>query len=182
MILIVGLGNPGNKYKDTPHNVGFRVLDEIAKDKKINFKTSFRFRAKLAQGNIAGQDALLFKSLRFMNLTGLSLAPLARAKNINLKDLLVVGDCLDLEFGKIRLKEKGSDAGHRGMRSIITSLSTQSFSRLKIGIGRPSSPHADISEYVLTKFSAAEEKKLSSIIDEAKLKIFDWIKNKEKGL
>lgn len=179
MKLIVGLGNPGLKYKYTLHNIGFRVIDYFAKEHKFHFKTDPKFKAKVAYGRVEDEDVALFKSQRFMNLCGLSLAPFVLANKIEIKDILVICDCLDLPFGKIRFKTKGSDAGHRGMRSIISALGKNDFSRTKIGIGRPNDSNIDISEYVLSRFSAKEEKELSRIIEEAKSKISQWVKSKE---
>lgn len=178
MKLIVGLGNPGARYKYTRHNIGFRIVDAIAKEKKISFKKEARQQAKSVRAELFGQEVALFKSVRFMNLTGLTLAPFVLEKKIEIKDILVVCDCLDLSFGKMRLKEKGSDAGHRGMRSIIEALGHDDFSRLKVGIGRPEAKAAQVSEFVLSRFTCQEEESLGKLIKEAKSKIYAWINNR----
>jgi PTH1 family peptidyl-tRNA hydrolase len=177
MKLIVGLGNPGLRYKFTRHNIGFRVIDALAQEHKIRFKTNLNARAKVAGGSISGQDFILFKSLRFMNLCGLSVVYFMLERNISPSDLLVICDCLDLPFGSFRLRSKGSDAGHRGLRSIIASLGRSDFSRLKIGIGRPQERY-DISDYVLSRFIPDEERQISQLIKEAKIKIDEWFKLK----
>ncbi|MEW6009617.1 MAG: aminoacyl-tRNA hydrolase [Candidatus Omnitrophota bacterium] len=175
MKLIVGLGNPGLRYKLSRHNIGFRVVDSIAQELRISFKSNIKHKIKIGQGRIDGERIALLKSLRFMNLCGLSVSLFILERKIELNNLLVICDCLDLPFGKIRLKSKGSDAGHRGMRSIITSLGREDFSRLKIGIGRPENQEIQITDYVLYRFEPAEEKKLPLVIKEAKSKIYDWI-------
>jgi len=179
MKLIVGLGNPGLKYKNTLHNIGFRLIDALAREHKIALKTNPKFKAKTGQGRINGKDIGLFKSQRFMNLCGLSLAPFVLEHKLDIRDILVICDCLDLPFGKIRFKDKGSDAGHRGVRSLISALGRNDFSRIKIGIGRPANPNIDISEYVLSRLSAKEEKEFSKVIEEAKILIYEWINSKE---
>ncbi|MBU2541799.1 MAG: aminoacyl-tRNA hydrolase [Candidatus Omnitrophica bacterium] len=177
MRLIVGLGNPTAKYRDTRHNIGFKVIDSLAEDNSIRFRTNVKARARIASGQICGRRVLLFKSLRFMNICGLSLSPFMLEKDIEIGDLLVICDCLDLAFGKIRLKNKGSDAGHRGMRSIINALGRNDFSRLKIGIGRCLDASSDVSEYVLSKFNPREKREFPQIIEDAEKKICEWIKN-----
>lgn len=179
MKLIVGLGNPGLKYKNTLHNIGFRLIDSLAKEHKISLKTNPNFKAKIGQGRINGRLIGLFKAQRFMNLCGLSLAPFVLKNKLDIRDILVICDCLDLPFGNIRFKEKGSDAGHRGMRSLISALGRDDFGRIKIGIGRPASPSIDISEYVLSRLSVKEEKEFSKVVEEAKIKIYEWINSKE---
>lgn len=174
MKLIIGLGNPGLKYKYTRHNIGARIIEQIAKENKIKFKRDIKIKARIASGKIRSQYVNLFKPLRFMNICGLSVASFMLERTADISDLLVVCDCLDLAFGKIRLKASGRDAGHRGIRSIITSLGKDDFSRLKIGIGRPLRK-TDVSEYVLSRFEAEEEAQLAEIIKEAKLKIYEWI-------
>jgi PTH1 family peptidyl-tRNA hydrolase len=176
MKLIVGLGNPGLKYKFTRHNIGARVVEQIAKENKINFKTDLSIQAKVAQGRIRGQEISLLKPLRFMNLCGLSIVPFMLKRNIAINDSLVIADCLDLDLSKLKFRQKGSDAGHRGMRSIINSLGRNDFSRIKIGIGRPARHNVDVSEYVLSKFTSSEEKLLKPIIDQAKQIVYDWLK------
>jgi len=177
MKLLVGLGNPGIKYKFTRHNIGFRVVDALAHEHGLRFKANLKLRAKVAHGLLASHQVCLFKPLRFMNLCGLSLAAFILERNINVKDMLVICDCLDLPFGAVRLKLKGSDAGHRGVRSIISSLGTDNFSRLKIGIGRPSEDKKEsISDFVLSRFDLKQEKQLARLIKEAKVKIDEWLR------
>ncbi len=175
MKLIVGLGNPGLRYKFTRHNIGFRVVDSIAQELKFKFRANLKLKAKIGQGSLNGESIILLKSLRFMNLCGISISLFILEGKIELNNLLVVCDCLDLPFGTIRLKSKGSDAGHRGMRSITTSLGRDDFSRLKIGIDRPKGSLGQINDYVLSRFERGEEKKLPLIINEAKSKIYQWI-------
>lgn len=179
MKLLVGLGNPGIRYKFTRHNIGFRVVEAIVNEQRLRFKSNLKLKAKLAQGLIDNQQVYLFKSLRFMNLCGLSLAAFVLEHKINIQDILVICDCLDLPFGALRLKNKGSDAGHRGMRSIIASLGADNFSRLKIGIGRPLKKGKSVSDFVLSRFTSEQERCLPGVIKEVKSKVYEWLNAKE---
>jgi len=148
MKLIAGLGNPGAKFASTRHNVGFRVLDHIAEQQGIRWQTS-RERAEIAEIVLNDEKMFLIKPTTFMNDSGLAIAPLLRFYKITTADLLVIVDDLDLPVGRVRLREKGSDGGQRGIRSIITHLNTDVFARLRVGIGRTTDPHIDTVTYVL---------------------------------
>lgn len=155
MILIVGLGNPGRKYSKTRHNIGFMVLDFFAD--KYGLKFNKRDDYMISMGNVEGIEVILMKPLTFMNLSGRAVKKILEEKTIKaLPDsLIVVHDDLDLPIGKIKIKKNGSSGGHRGVQSIIDSLGTKNFIRLKIGIGKPSG--IDPSDYVLSPFSRQEK-------------------------
>lgn len=153
MKLIVGLGNPGPRYAQNRHNVGYQCLARIARQHGMAFGRVM-FKAHVASGQIAGEKVLLAKPLTFMNLSGQAVRPLFRWYRVALSDLLVVYDDLDLPAGRIRLRKKGSSGGHKGMASIIEALGTQDFARLRIGIGRPI--HGEPTDYVLSNFSPDE--------------------------
>ena len=150
MKLIVGLGNPGSKYRGTKHNVGFIALDEIAYQEKVTFNKT-QFEADIAEFFLNGEKIILAKPQTFMNESGRSVRPLMDYYNIADEDLLVIYDDLDLPIGKIRLRQKGSAGGHNGIKSIIAHLGTQAFNRVKVGIDRPKSSQEVVS-YVLSTF------------------------------
>src|SRR5437868_6000705 len=148
MKLIVGLGNPGSAYERTRHNVGFRVVDKLAA--KLGWKwTERRARAILASGTLGAEKVVLVKPLTFMNLSGEAVGDLVRWYKVQPEDVLVVYDELDLPVGKIRLRSKGSAAGHNGLEDIIAHLHTNAFPRLRIGIGHPTHSRTSGKDYVL---------------------------------
>jgi peptidyl-tRNA hydrolase, PTH1 family len=158
--LLCGLGNKGNEYSSTRHNVGYLVVDRYAS----RFGISLNKRAGGCKIG-GGADLLLAKPNTFMNLSGGPVVRLMRLQGLNPDDLLVVHDDLDMDFGKIRIRFNGRDGGHRGVRSIITTVGSTQFHRLKVGIGR--SPLVTPEEYVLSPFSVAEKKELSEVLDRA---------------
>lgn len=150
--LIVGLGNPGPEYRGTRHNVGFEVIDELAQRNGIKVSKS-KNKALYGHGAIAGRGVLLVKPLTFMNLSGQAVAAFARQHGIKPERILVVADDMDLAVGRVRLKPKGSAGGHNGHKSIIQSLGSSDYPRMKIGIGAPKTEGI---EHVLSKFHPDE--------------------------
>ena len=149
MKLVIGLGNPGSDYERTRHNVGFRVVDKLAS--KLGWKwTERRNRAVLASGTIGPEKVVLAKPITFMNLSGQAVGELVRWYKIQPEDVLVVYDDLDLPVGKVRLRSKGSAAGHNGLEDIIHHLHTNAFPRLRVGIGHPSNTRMSGKDYVLS--------------------------------
>lgn len=148
MKLIIGLGNPGQQYEQTRHNVGFRVVDTLAKTLGWNWSEQ-RNRAVLASGTLGSEKVVLVKPITFMNNSGESVGALTHWYKVQAEDVLVVYDELDLPLGKIRLKTSGSAGGHNGMDNIIRHLHTQQVPRLRIGIGRPANARMDTINYVL---------------------------------
>jgi PTH1 family peptidyl-tRNA hydrolase len=136
MKLIVGLGNPGQSYARNRHNIGFRCLNSFARRQGIRFDSRWQ-KARVGLGRVAGDGVVLAKPQTFMNLSGLSVSRLVKKYNVVLSDLLVVHDDLDLPLGRIRIRGGGSSGGHKGVNSIIASLGSQDFPRLRVGIGRP---------------------------------------------
>jgi PTH1 family peptidyl-tRNA hydrolase len=148
MKLVVGLGNPGPQYKNTRHNVGFRVLDALAE--KLGWKwTEQRSRALLASGMLGTEKVILVKPMTLMNLSGEAVGELMRWYRLKPEDVLVVCDDLDLPVGKVRLRTQGSAGGQKGLDSIIHHLHTREFPRLRVGIGRPTNRRMDPIDYVL---------------------------------
>jgi PTH1 family peptidyl-tRNA hydrolase len=132
--IIVGLGNPGPEYKGTRHNVGFDVIERLAEKHRIKLDKS-KHRARYGIGRIGESTVVLVKPLTYMNLSGQAVAPLAKEYSLGPDRILVVADDLDMVVGRVRLKPKGSAGGHNGHKSLIQSLGTQEYPRLKIGIG-----------------------------------------------
>jgi PTH1 family peptidyl-tRNA hydrolase len=136
MIVVIGLGNPGEKYAATRHNLGFQVVDLMAEELRApRFKA--QFEALVARGEEAGRGFCLVKPQTFMNLSGAAAAALIRFYKVDLEECLVVTDDLDLPVGKIRLRTGGSDGGHLGLRSVLEQVGSQQVKRIRIGIGRP---------------------------------------------
>ena len=164
--LVVGLGNPGNTYKRTRHNVGFMVLDQIAEDFSIALVKQ-KFDTVFGRGSVDGVEVVLAKPMAFMNRSGPQVQKITRYYRILSEDMLVVHDDIDLAFGRIKIKEKGGDGGHKGVRSIIDAFGGGGFTRLRIGVGRPE-VGISAADHVLGKFSLKEKKVLHRIITEAR--------------
>lgn len=161
MKLIVGLGNPGKAYARNRHNVGFLCLNYFARLHSVRFDHR-QCRARLGSGEVRGKKLLLARPSTFVNLSGDPVACLVRKHAIPLSDLLIIYDDLDLPLGKIRLRQSGGSGGHKGMNSIISTLGSEDFPRIRVGIGRPQGEKQSISEdaivnYVLSDFSPQEE-------------------------
>ncbi|MDQ6990545.1 MAG: aminoacyl-tRNA hydrolase [Mariprofundaceae bacterium] len=172
MKILVGLGNPGSKYQDTRHNIGFRFLDQLAQSEGVQFSASPRFRAETASWNSHEGKVLLLKPQTFMNDSGESLAALVHYYDIEAKDVTVIYDDLDLPSGKIRLKVGGGHGGHNGLRSINAHVKDTSYTRIKVGIGRPT--HGAIVDWVLGRASEddrADEARIFHILEEELLLI-----------
>ncbi len=154
MKLIVGLGNPGNEYKQTRHNVGFMIIDEIASVYNIAVNKK-RYKSYIGKGSINDIEVILAKPQTFMNLSGDSAAQMIKGLNLSADDLIIIYDDMDTDIGRLRIRDKGSHGGHRGIKSIIDAIGTDSFVRIKIGIGRPRAG-MDSSDYVLSNFKKDE--------------------------
>jgi len=164
--LIVGLGNPGPKYEQTRHNVGFVFVDELARSKGATFKLENKFHGDVCKLSLAGNDVWLLKPNTFMNLSGKSVAALARFYKIAPESILVVHDELDIPPGQLRLKQGGGHGGHNGLRDMIAQLGSKEFTRLRVGIGHPGDSR-DVSNYVLGKASRDEQVEIEAAVDEA---------------
>jgi PTH1 family peptidyl-tRNA hydrolase len=152
--LIVGLGNPGSQYDRTRHNIGFSVIDALADELRVGL-TQKKFNGVYGQGTLSlGAPVTLLKPQTFMNLSGQSVAPCAQFFKIPPSRIIVIHDELEFPFGVIRVKLGGGSAGHNGLKSIHSSLGTQAFLRLRVGIGRPR--RGGVSSYVLAPFSSDE--------------------------
>lgn len=175
MKLIVGLGNPTETYANTKHNIGFMTLDYFASLNNLDFKEEKRFKGQVAIKNFNSEKVIFLKPSTYMNLSGDSLILLKNYFKVDIKDILVIVDDLDSNLGRVRLREKGASGGHNGLKSIINVLHTDTFNRIKIGIGR--NPNLTPAEYVLSKFSSEELVLINEAIKEASLAIKDFIDN-----
>jgi PTH1 family peptidyl-tRNA hydrolase len=164
MVLLVGLGNPGERFKNTRHNAGFMVLDKVAASFSVGLgKLRSLPNALVGRGFIERIECVLMKPLTFMNKSGPSVKKAAGLFNIPCKDVLVVHDDIDLAFGRLKIKEKGGDGGHQGVRSLIDALADDRFTRLRLGVGRPETG-IDAADHVLEKFKPDEANVLDQII------------------
>jgi len=163
--IIVGLGNPGIPYRMTRHNIGFQVVDRLAKLSHIPIRTK-RFKSLYGKGWIDSQQAILVKPITFMNRSGEAVKKVTDFFHLGVDDLVVVHDDLDLALGRIRFKQKGGDGGHQGVRSIIEMMGGNNFLRLKVGIGRPP-VGMEPAEYVLEAFERIEQSRLDGILSQA---------------
>jgi len=166
MKLIVGLGNPGRRYVNNRHNIGFICINYFARTQGIRFDKK-QGRARIGIGEVAGNEVVVARPQTYMNLSGQSVSQLMKKFDIDLNDLLVIHDDLDLPLGKMRICSGGGSAGHKGIDSIITYLGSQDFSRIRIGIGRPTKgfpSEADIIAYVLSDFTPDEKQTITQVI------------------
>jgi len=154
MRLIVGLGNPGPAYAATRHNVGFWVVDRLARTLRIPIEKA-KWKGLVGEGRVGEETVILLKPQTYMNASGESVAEAMRFYKLAPENLLVIYDDMDLPLGTLRLRMKGSDGGHRGLRSIIAHLGTQEIPRIRIGIGRPA-PGVSVTDHVLSPFAPEE--------------------------
>lgn len=159
MKYIVGLGNPGGKYKKTRHNVGFILLDRFAEENGLTWKFEKKFNAEVAKGD----DFTLIKPQTFMNESGQSVAKLVEYFNFEPRDLLVVHDDVDLDFGVVKKHVARGHAGHKGVEDIIKTLGLNDFWRMRVGVGRPENPNIDTEDWVLKNFSEDDYEKINSL-------------------
>lgn len=176
MFLIVGLGNPGSQYENTRHNIGFKVVDNIAKEYNIALNRQ-KFKGVCGEGFINGEKVILLKPTTYMNLSGESIREVVEFYKLSSDNVLVIYDDISLDVGRLRIREKGSAGGHNGIKSIIAHLGTDIFPRIKVGVGQPD---VDLVNYVLGKFSKEEMEVLNESIDASTKAVRDIINNDVK--
>lgn len=172
--LIVGLGNPGKEYEYTRHNLGFLVLRRLAEKLNRRFKISSLTNGLTAEGQIHEKDVCLLMPMTFMNNSGVAVRQIMAKKNLSYENLLVVCDDLNLNFGQIRLRSKGSDGGHNGLNSVIQHVGTGDFLRLRLGVGHPGHQR-EVVDYVLAEFKPKEKEYLENFIGEATECCLTWV-------
>lgn len=163
MKLIVGLGNPGTGYKNTRHNIGFLAANNIADRNCLIFKES-SFNAQISAGTAYEESIIIAKPQTYMNLSGEAISAITKHYNLPSKDIIVIHDDMDIEFGRIKIKTRGGSAGHRGIESITHCLQSDEFLRIRVGIGKPADD-AEPVDYVLQKFTKEENKTLDQVLD-----------------
>jgi PTH1 family peptidyl-tRNA hydrolase len=164
--LIIGLGNPGSQYVHTRHNIGFRIIDEIAKRYDVKLKKKLFGKSKQAQIRLRGKGIILVQPLTFMNLSGRCVKNSIDTFKASVDEVLIICDDVNIMLGKIRLRKKGSAGGHNGLSSIIETLGSDTFSRLRAGIGSEK-PIRDLSDYVLSDFDQTERELVETVIARA---------------
>ncbi len=164
--LVVGLGNPGKEYTRTRHNCGFRAIDALAEHLGCKIDKS-KFQGLYGQTDYNAKRLYLLKPLTFMNLSGRSVLQLSAYFNIPPQRIIVLFDDISLPVGRLRVRANGSAGGHNGIKSLIAELGSSDFPRVKIGVGAKPEPERDLADWVLSSFSASEEKELSSALENA---------------
>ena len=164
--IVVGLGNPGDKYENTRHNVGFMTVDELAERGRFPVQR-LKFRALTNTATIGGQGVLVMKPTTYMNLSGEAVGEAARFYKVPADHVLVISDDVDLPVGKLRIRKSGSAGGHNGLKSIIQHLGSDQFPRLKIGVGGKPHPDYDMADWVLGKLQGEDKKTMDAAVKKA---------------
>ena len=164
--LIVGLGNPGDKYFHTRHNAGFLMMDYLSQRCSAQVNKS-KFKALVGEATIAGKRCLLMKPQTLMNLSGEAVQQAAAFYKIPMQNVLVFSDDISLDVGRLRVRGKGSDGGQKGLRSIITLMNSDDFPRIRFGVGKKPHPDYDLADWVLSEFNKDEQKLLFSAFEKA---------------
>ena len=163
--MIVGLGNPDTKYENTRHNAGFMAIDRLAEKHHTSIKKS-KYHALIGEAEIAGSRCLLMKPLTYMNLSGQAVAEAAQIYKIKPENILVFSDEIALDPGKLRIRRKGSDGGHNGIKNIIQCIGANTFPRIKIGVGKKPHPDYDLAAWVLSRFTKDDLAALDPALDQ----------------
>ena len=174
--LIVGLGNPGDQYENTRHNVGFRALDELAETANVSVQ-KLKYKALTNTATVSGCKVLLMKPVTYMNLSGEAVGEAARFFKIPPERVIVLSDDTSLPVGKLRIRKSGSAGGHNGLKSIIQHLGTDAFPRVKIGVGEKPHPDYDMADWVLGKFPPADKKVIDEMVQKAAKAVEYYIKD-----
>jgi len=163
--MVVGLGNPGLQYEFSRHNIGFRIIENLALNIEMEFKRVKSYDSLVSRGKLMNHNLILVKPQTYMNLSGKSVNKIVSYYRISFQDLLIVYDDLNLGLGQIRIRKRGSAGGHKGVESIIQYLNSEDIPRLRIGIGKPSiNSNFDYTSYVLSDFNNNEKDKISEVI------------------
>lgn len=174
--LIVGLGNPGENYARTRHNIGFRAVDCLAGQLGAKLDRA-KFRGLYGQATYKGLKLILLKPQTFMNNSGLSVMDAARFYKLPAERVIVLFDDISLDVGRLRVRADGSAGGHNGIKSIIGALNSQSFPRVKVGVGAKPHPDYELADWVLSNFTKDEEKLLAPVLDDAASAALELIEN-----
>lgn len=164
--IIVGLGNPGAKYETTRHNVGFNAIDTIAEKAGISV-TKLKYKSLIGDGSIGGKKVLLLKPQTFMNLSGEAVRDAMQFYKVPPEKVIVIFDDVSLDIGRMRIRRKGSDGGHNGIKNIIYLTGSDSYPRIKIGVGKKPHPDYDLADWVLSSFKKDEQDILKAVYEDA---------------
>lgn len=165
IFVIVGLGNPGTRYENTRHNVGFEAIASLSAEFNIDVSKT-KFKGIMGEGKINDKKVILLAPLTYMNLSGECVVEVLNWYKVDTQNLIVVYDDIDIELGKVRIRPKGSSGTHNGMKSVIQMLNKDNFPRVRIGIGRPL-PNFDLADYVLSKIRGEDRKIMDEAVKEA---------------
>jgi len=165
MYVVVGLGNPGKQYERTRHNVGFDVIDILAKEYGISV-SKIKHKALIGEGRVGTEKVLLVKPQTYMNLSGETLIDIYNYYKVDMENIIVIYDDIDLDVGKLRIRKKGSGGTHNGMRSITKCLGSTDFPRVRVGVSKPR-PGQDLADFVLSRFRKEEADDLATGLDKA---------------
>ncbi len=179
MYLVVGLGNPGEKYAFTRHNAGFLAIDYISQKHNIEIK-KIKNKALIGEGYIAGEKVILAKPQTFMNLSGESVRELISWYKVDVDNIVVIYDDVSMPLGSLRIREKGSAGGHNGIKSIISQINSDVFTRFKIGVDQKPEEY-DLADYVLGKFTKDEQKIIFETFEKINFAVEEFIKNGPKS-
>ena len=180
MKIIIGLGNIGDNYKNTRHNVGFMAVEALSSKMNVDFKQKGKFESEIAEGQINGEKVILVKPTTYMNLSGNAVQKVAHFYNVKPEDIIIIYDDIDLPIGTIRLRESGSAGTHNGVKSVLASLNTVSVPRIRIGVesrGTLNPTIKDISDFVLSGFSKEEKPIIAKAIDQALEALSEYLSN-----
>lgn len=175
MKVIAGLGNPGEQYAETPHNLGFKAIDALASALGAEWKTEKRFKAHVAKALRKGEPLWLLKPQTYMNLSGECVAPFLKYYGATARELLVLSDDCDLPAGRLRLRPSGSAGGHNGLKNIIAHLGTEAFARIRLGAGRTADERRGLIDFVLHRFSPEEKAVADATAAQAAEAVLCWI-------
>lgn len=175
MYLIVGLGNPEQEYDKTRHNMGFHVINKLAKQYGININKN-KFKGLIGTGTIGKEKVMLLKPQTYMNLSGESIKEVVDFYKLKVQDLIIIYDDMDIEIGTIKLRKKGGPGSHNGMKSVISNLGKDEFSRIRVGIGKPENKN-DMINYVIGHIPEAEFERLDKSTTTAKDAVIDIVLN-----
>lgn len=162
--LVIGLGNPGEEYKNHRHNIGFIIIDKLAQNLSLKFENNKK-KSLFTRAKVNNTDLILLKPQTFMNLSGESAIYISKFFNVKTEDIIVIYDDMDIPFGTFRIKKGGSSGGHNGIKSLIAQLQTDDFIRVRVGIGRPSFGKK-VNDYVLSSFSKSERENIDNDLGE----------------